>query len=117
MYIRNEAIKTLEKEYGFKPYGDKHCENVFTNWFQNFYLYEKWGIDKRKAHLSSLILSGQITREEALKTLQEKPVYPRLGIEEKVLGYPKHEYTDYPTDEKLWKFLSNIIRYARSWRF
>jgi aminotransferase len=116
-YNRKEAIKTLEKEYGYQSYGEKHHENVFTRWFQNYYLYEKWGIDKRKAHLSSEIISGQITRKEALAILDERPVYPLLGIEERVMKYKKHEYTDYPTNETLWKFLSKLIKYGRTLRF
>lgn len=112
-YNRKEAIRTLEEKYGFKPYGEKHCENIFTWWFQNFYLYEKWGIDKRKAHLSSEIISGQITRKEALEILDERPVYPELGIEQKALRYLKHEYTDYPNNERLWEFLSKIVRGLR----
>lgn len=113
-YNREEAIETLEREYGFKPYGEKHCENIYTWWFMNFYLFEKFGIDKRKAHLSSLILSGQMTREDALLELQKCPVYPNLGIEDRVLRYPKHEYTDYPNDEKVFNFISKVIKYARS---
>lgn len=109
-YNRKEAIETLEKEYGYQSYGEKHHENVFTRWFQNFYLYEKWGIDKRKAHLSSEIISGQISREDALRILDERPIYPELGLEERVMKYPRHEYTDYPTDEKLWKFLSKLVK-------
>lgn len=112
-YNREEAIKTLQKEYGWKPYGEKHGENIFTAWFQNFYLFEKWGIDKRKAHLSSLIVSGQMTREEALAELEKNPVYPRLGIEEQVMRYSKHEYTDYPTDEWLWNSITTLIRLLR----
>lgn len=112
-YNREDAIKTLEKEYGWQPYGEKHGESVFTKWFQNFYLYEKWGIDKRKAHLSSLILSGQITREEAMEELTKNPEYPELGIEKKVMAYPKHEHSDYPTDEKLWNFLCKVVRLLR----
>lgn len=112
-YNREEAIKTLEKEYGFKPYGEKHCENYFTWWFMNYYLFEKWGIDKRKAHLSSLILSGQITREEAMLELQKNPTYPRLGIEEKVMKYAKREYTDFKTDEKLFNFIGKVIKKLR----
>jgi tRNA(Ile)-lysidine synthase TilS/MesJ len=115
-YNREEAIATLEKNYGFQPYGEKHCENYFTWWFMNYYLYEKWGIDKRKAHLSSLILSGQMTRAEAMEEVAKSPIYPRLGIEERVLKYPKHEYTDYPNDEKVFKFISKVIKYARSQR-
>lgn len=113
VYNREEAIKTLKKEYGFKPYGEKHCENIWTWWFMNYYLFEKFGIDKRKAHLSSLILSGQMTREQAMVELSKNPTYPKLGIEEQVMRYPKHEYTDYKTDEKLWNFLTILIRALR----
>lgn len=116
MYIREEAIKILQETYGWKPYGEKHGENYFTRWFQNFYLYEKFSIDKRKAHLSSLILSNQITRAEAMNELQKNPVYPELGIEKKVMSYPRHEYTDYPTDEKLFLFLGCIIKFLRKWK-
>lgn len=112
-YNRAEAIETLKKEYGWEPYGEKHNENIFTKWFQNFYLYEKWGIDKRKAHLSSEILSGQITRAEAQEILKTAPEYPKLGLEKKVLLYKKHEHSDYPTDEKLWKFLSKVVKICR----
>jgi hypothetical protein len=115
-YNREEAIKLLEEKYGFKPYGEKHCENIFTWWFMNYYLFEKWGIDKRKAHLSSLILSGQLTREEAMKELEKNPCYPQLGLERRVLKIPKHDYTDYPNDEKRFEFISKVIKYARSKR-
>lgn len=112
-YNREQAIKTLQKEYGFKPYGEKHCENYFTWWFMNYYLFEKWGIDKRKAHLSSLILSGQMTREEAMIELTKNPVYPKLGIEERVIKIPKHEYTDYATDEWLFNLIGKFIKLCR----
>lgn len=112
-YKREEAIRTLEKEYSYQSYGEKHHENIFTRWFQNFYLYEKWNIDKRKAHLSSEIISGQITREEALAILDERPIYPQLGIEDRIMKYKKHEYTDYPTDEKLFNFIGKIIKLCR----
>lgn len=112
-YNRKEAIETLRKEYGFQPYGEKHCENIWTWWFQSFYLYEKWGIDKRKAHLSSEILSGQITRSEALKILDERPIYPKLGIEERVMKYPKHDYKEYKTDEFVWNLLGTLVRRLR----
>lgn len=112
-YRRADAICLLSEKYGYQPYGEKHGESVFTKWFQNFYLFEKFGIDKRKAHLSSLIISGQITREEAMEELTRNPIYPQLGIEERVLKYPKHEYTDFPNDEKLYEFISKVIRTIR----
>ena len=117
-YNRQDSIKLLEEKYGYQNYGEKHCENIWTWWFQNFYLPEKWNIDKRKAHLSSEIVSGQTTREEALAVLAEDPVYPELGIEDKALSYEKRDYTFYKTDEKLWKFLTILVRALRklSWK-
>lgn len=112
-YDREAAIRLLEDTYGYKPYGEKHCESTFTQWFQNFYLFSKFGIDKRKAHLSSLINSGQMTRDKALQIIESAPVYPELGIEAKVMKYPRHEYTDYPTDEKIYNFIGKIIRKLR----
>lgn len=109
-YNREKAIELLTKEYGFQSTGEKHEESVFTKWFQNFYLFEKFGIDKRKAHYSSLINSGQMTREEAMNKLTENPVYPALGIEGKVLKYPKHSHFDYPTNLKLYNFISRIVK-------
>lgn len=98
-YNRAAAERLLIKTYGFKSTGEKHEENYFTWWFQNFYLFEKFGIDKRKAHLSSLIVSGQMSRKEALEVLQGSPVYPELGIEQRVLKYPRHDHEDYKMDQ------------------
>lgn len=110
-YNRNEAARILTQDYGWKEYGEKHCESVFTAWFQNYYLYEKFGIDKRKAHLSSLINSGQMTREEALASLERNPYYPHLPRLEKVMEFKRHSHDEYPHDNydliasfmKLWK--------------
>jgi N-acetyl sugar amidotransferase len=115
-YNRDEAIKILAEKYGYKDYGDKHQESEFTKWFQNFYLYKKFGFDKRLAHYSSMIVSGQMTREQAQERLLEQVYYPRFGIEEKVLKYPKHDYRDYRTDEKLFNFISKIIRKLK-WKY
>lgn len=109
-YNREKSLKLLEKEYGWKNYSEKHCENTFTWWFQNYYLYEKFGIDKRKAHLSSLINSGQMTRKVAMELLQKNPEYPKLGVEGVIMSYKKRPYTDFPTDEKLYNFICKTIR-------
>lgn len=112
-YNREEAIKILQEKYGYKDYGLKHEESTFTSWFQNFYLYTKFGIDKRKAHFSSLINSGQMTREEAMFQLQANPVYPELGLEARAMSYPKRSHKDFKTDEPLWKLLGHFIRPLR----
>lgn len=68
-YDKERAVDFLAKEYGWRYYGGKHYESRFTKFFQGYWLPQKFGYDKRKAHLSSLILSGQMTRDEALKEL------------------------------------------------
>jgi len=113
-YNRKKSIELLEKEYGFSNYHEKHCENIFTWWFQNYYLYEKFSIDKRKAHYSSLIMSGQMTRKEAMDLLADRPIYPKLGIEQKIMNYPIKPYTYFKTNEKMFNFIGSIIRKCRS---
>lgn len=112
-YKRDESIKDFENRFGYKDYGDKHEESVYTKWFQNFYLYKKFGIDKRKAHYSSMIVSGQMTRAEAMWRLTANPVYPELGLEDRILKYPRRDHHSYPTDEKLFNFISKIVKSFR----
>lgn len=73
-YDKDAAIAELEAEVGWRSYGRKHGESLFTKLFQNYYLPARFGYDKRLPHLSSLIVSGQMTREDALREL-EKPLY------------------------------------------
>lgn len=112
-YNRQKAIQELST-LGWENYGAKHEESVFTQWFQNFYLYQKFGVDKRKAHLSSLINSGQLTKSEALREIAEVPIYPRIGLEERAMSYKPRPHTDFKTDEKYYKAISSFIRL---WRF
>jgi hypothetical protein len=69
-----EARKELAEHCGWKNYGRKHCESYFTRYFQCHYLPLRFGFDKRKPHFSSLIVSGQMSREQALAELA-KPLY------------------------------------------
>lgn len=111
-YNRDGAIELLSELYGYKYPGEKHEESVWTKWFQNFYLFEKFGIDKRKAHYSSLIVSGQMTRDHALEKLTASPIYPEFGIEKKVMKYPRHEHSDYPMD----KWYGRIASFVKLWK-
>lgn len=78
-YEKKTAIRVLENELGWKYYGGKHYESRFTKFFQGYWLPKKYGYDKRKAHLSSLILSGEITRDDALKELL-LPAYDEVTL-------------------------------------
>jgi N-acetyl sugar amidotransferase len=73
-YNKTEAKSVLMNEIGWRDYGGKHYESIFTRFYQGYVLPRKFGIDKRKAHLSNLILNGELTREDALRALQQ-PTY------------------------------------------
>lgn len=73
-YNRDRAFKELYDFCGYEYYGRKHLENILTAFIQLYWFPKKFGVDKRTSHLSSMIVSGQLTREEALQELQE-PLY------------------------------------------
>ena len=70
-YNKDAAAEELKHEYRWRDYGGKHCESRFTKFYQEVYLPKKIAFDKRRLHLSSLIVSGQLTRTQALAQLQE----------------------------------------------
>jgi N-acetyl sugar amidotransferase len=73
-YCKNDAMRILTKELNWQYYGGKHYESVFTKFYQAHILPTKFGVDKRKAHLSALIRNGEISRDEALTELAQ-PLY------------------------------------------
>jgi len=125
-YNRAKAKQILEEKFGWQDYGAKHYESVLTRFFQGYYLPTKFGIDKRKAHFSSLILSGQMTREEALEELK-KPPYPseellqadmayiaeRLGLSlsewKDILALPPRRHEDFPSNRFLFKIKDILV--------
>jgi len=79
-YNRERAINELRKFCGFEYYGSKHLENTLTKVIQLYWFFHKFDVDKRKSHLSSMIVSGQMSRDEALEELQ-KPPYNKVEME------------------------------------
>lgn len=76
-YSKTKAMEVLEKDFGWEYYGGKHWESRFTKFLQGVYLPQKFGFNKSRAHLSNLVVNGEITREEALQQLEmEKELYP-----------------------------------------
>ena len=113
-YNRERAFRELKEFCGFEYYGRKHLENILTAFVQTYWLPLKFGVDKRTSHLSSMIVSGQMTRDEALKEIEE-PLYDevlmkkyieiikkRLNISDKdfdrIMAAPTHEHEEYKTD-------------------
>lgn len=99
-YSKGEAMKTLERELGWQYYGGKHYESVFTKFYQAHILPGKFRVDKRRIHLSDLIMNGEINREDALSELA-KPIYESLQLEQdrdyvcKKLAFSKDEFQAY----------------------
>jgi hypothetical protein len=98
-YKKEEAIALLSRKFGWERYANKHFESVFTRFYEGYWLVKKFGFDKRRAHFSSLILTGQLTREDALKKLAEPPYDEALALQDleyvaKKLGLMKQEFVD-----------------------
>jgi len=80
-YNKQDAMAELQQAYGYKPYPYKHYESVFTRFYQGYILPEKFNVDKRKVHLATLVVSGLMSREDALKALEEIPYPTALDLE------------------------------------
>lgn len=78
-YDTREAARILRQEVGWRPYDRKHYESVFTRFYQGFILPRKFGVDKRKVHFSTLICSGEMSREEAQR-LMRQGTYEDAGL-------------------------------------
>lgn len=72
-YIKEEAMQELVDKFGWQKYAHKHYESRFTRFYEGYWLPKKFGYDKRRAHFSSLILTKQMTREEALQKIAVSP--------------------------------------------
>lgn len=72
-YTKEDATKTLHDKFDWQPYQNKHFESVFTRFYEGYWLVNKFGFDKRRAHFSSLILTKQLEREKALDILANPP--------------------------------------------
>jgi len=100
-YKKAEALEVLTRDFGYKPYPHKHYESVFTRFYQGYLQPYKFGVDKRKPHLSSLIMNGEISREEALRRAQgiaypsEKEMESDRLYFIKKMGWSEAKFEDY----------------------
>lgn len=125
-YVKSEAVTLLEREYGWKVYPQKHFESRFTRFYEGYWLPERFGFDTRRVQFSSLILTGQMTREEALERLA-RPAYDpetikdefnyiatKLGITPDELRHyftmPKKFYWDYKNHESLFSLGAKVLK-------
>lgn len=123
-YVRSEALAELTQTVCYKAYGRKHGESLFTRFFQNHVLPHRFGYDKRRPHLSSMVVSGQLTREAALAELAT-PLYDadelvrdkefvarKLRIEadelDALLDMPRHQFDEFPTQQNMYRLLKRV---------
>jgi N-acetyl sugar amidotransferase len=128
-YDKNEAMDIIQNELEWVYYGGKHYESIYTRFYQSYILPEKYGVDKRKAHLSTLIMSGQLKREDAIGELQQE-TYPKdlmeedkeyvikkLGLNEdefnEIMKLPIRSYKEYPNSSFFYQRLSFIVKLAK----
>ena len=126
-YNKEEALLALEKDYGYKRYPYKHYESVFTRFYQGYLLPTKFNVDKRKLHLSTLIASGQITREEALKSLEGIPYPSQQDLQQDISYFlkkmnwtqadldnyekrPQRSHLEFASERPLWQKLKRYYR-------
>lgn len=125
-YVKTEALELLHREYGWKPYPQKHFESRFTKFFEGYWLPERFGFDTRRVQYSSLILTDQMTRDDALTKLQSPAFDPntindefnyiatKLGIQpEELRSYftmPKKFYWDYKNQERVFRWGAYFLK-------
>jgi hypothetical protein len=116
-FTKNSAIDLLKEKFGFRYYGEKHFESLYTRFIQGYYLDRKFGIDYRRATFSSQIMDGQLTRDEAIDRLAGEELYKGGNIErdkhyvakklqisaeelEQIIAMPPRWYRELPNDER-----------------
>lgn len=125
-YLKTEARQLLIDRFDWQPYPQKHFESRFTRFYESYWLPERFGYDVRKVQFASLIVTGQMTRDEALAEL-EKPPYDLATIGQEIefvanklditvnelMGYmalPKKTYRDYRNQEEIYRIGARILR-------
>ncbi len=125
-YNKNEAMKTLVEKFGYQEYPQKHFESRFTRFYESYWLPKKFGFDTRKVQYSSLILTNQMTRDEALEKLKSTAYDPetisqdfeyiatKLGISvEELQSYmdaPNKTYKDYKSQKNIYNIGAKVMR-------
>ncbi len=125
-YIKADAMQLLQTRFGWQPYPQKHFESRFTQFYESYWLPKKFGYDTRRVQYSSLIVTEQMTREEALTRLEQPPYDPatihhdiefvanKLDISVgELLGYleaPNKSYRDYRSQQSIYGLGAKVMR-------
>lgn len=125
-YIKEDAMRLLADRFGWQPYPQKHFESRFTKFYESYWLHERFGYDVRKVQYSSLILTGQMTREEALDRLRTPPYDPETidhdfeFVEHKLdmsvhelracMALPRKTYRDYASQDRIYTIGRKVMQ-------
>jgi N-acetyl sugar amidotransferase len=126
-YIKQDAMQFLIDRFGWQPYPQKHFESRFTRFYESYWLPKRFGYDVRRVQFSSLILTEQITREEALEKLKQSPfdestiaydleyVANKLGISadelNSYINIPKRTYRDYKSQSQIYNLGARAMKF------
>ena len=125
-YVKEEAKQLLVDRFGWQPYPQKHFESRFTQFYESYWLPKRFGYDVRRVQYSSLIVTGQMTRDEAIELLK-KPSYDeatilqeiefvanKLGITSDELNsfmeLPRRTYKDYKNQHQIYDYGARVMR-------
>tara|TARA_B100001758_G_C18414488_1_gene618409 strand:- start:2828 stop:3931 length:1104 start_codon:yes stop_codon:yes gene_type:complete len=126
-YNKDEAMQILMDKFGYQKYSQKHFESRFTRFYESYWLPKKFGYDTRKVQFSSLILTNQMTREQALQKLKYPAYDPqtikqdfeyvatKLGISvnelQSYMDAPNKTYRDYKSQETIYNIGAKVMRF------
>ena len=123
-FNKHEAMEVMKEELDWEPYGGKHYESIYTRFYQGYILPKKFGFDKRRGHLSCLINNGLISRDDALRQIQQPAIDEDLEKEDKAfvikkLGITEEEFEEIMNAERktFWDYPSyeRDVRKAPQW--
>jgi N-acetyl sugar amidotransferase len=125
-YDKAASMKFLQEEFGWQPYPQKHFESRFTKFYEGYWLPKKFGYDTRRVQYSSLILTKQMTRAEALVQLEQPPYDPRIAAQDfeyvatklgistaelqSYMDQPNKSYQDYRSQANIYSIGARFMR-------
>ena len=132
-FEKSTALEILQRDFGYKPYPYKHYESVFTRFYQGYLLPKKFAIDKRRVHLSTLIITNQMTQNQAELLLEQIPYSSETELKEDIeyflkkmtwdagklsdyLSRPPRSHDEFGSEAQLWNLSVSFFKYLQKVR-
>lgn len=128
-YNKSDVLDQLERDFGYKRYPYKHYESIFTRFYQGYILPRKFGVDKRRVHLSTLVAAGQMTREAAIENLRSPPYASETELAQDIqyflkkmqwtrarldayVAQPETSHSHYASEKGVWNGLNQAMQFV-----